>query len=232
MRQDFAAILTDKYGKAVSVFDPFSFGYDATLTRHAQVGNYVVRTVLKRLSETPMRVAWVGDTCILQDDLLAKCNGMGGGFIANKPDFFRYVCTSPYVPMFSDLPVTLETSVPCLGKEASKRCYIANITKGEYLDMAEYVRKTAPVFSTGVLDEDDILLDPLPLLTAVGNITNPILAHEGDYFSGTDMDLVGSWAFDELFVTQNDPTNTLLCRHFTKISPRFQYDIDFEEEVP
>lgn len=230
MRQDFAAILTDKYGKAVSVFDPFSFGYDATLTRHAQVGNYVVRAVLKRLSETPMRVAWVGDS---SDSLLAQCEDMGGGFITDKNCFLRYVCTSPYVPIVSDIPMTLESSRACLGKEASKRCYIANITKGEYLDMAEYVRETTPVFSAGVLTEDDyIILDPLPLLTAVGNVTDPILAHEGDYFSGTDMNLVGSWAFDELFVTMDNPTNTLLCRNFTKVSPRFQYDIAFEEEVP
>ena len=49
---------------------------------------------------------------------------------------------------------------------------------------------------------DGWIIHPLPLLTCIGNGGSG-----GDYFSDIGQDDVGTWAFDEIYVTRNKPTD-------------------------
>lgn len=63
--------------------------------------------------------------------------------------------------------------------------YILNCTDGQYVEVPE--------------DNGKLQLHPLPILTAVGNGESM-----SDYY-GTDMDMVGAWAFCEIVCTNEKP---------------------------
>lgn len=72
--------------------------------------------------------------------------------------------------------------------------YLVNHSLRTYIDCNEYYNKC--VF-------DDLwCIHPLPLLTAVGNTLGG-----GDYFSGTCLENVGTWFWDEISIEDEIPEN-------------------------
>lgn len=70
-------------------------------------------------------------------------------------------------------------------------CYLVNESKKCYVNMAAYIEAQPEGYEGGI--------HPLPLLTAAGNG-----AGCGDYY-GDCLDKVGSWMYDEISVTENEP---------------------------
>lgn len=64
--------------------------------------------------------------------------------------------------------------------------YIVNIDKGQYVKVKPY-------------NKEEWTIHPLPLLTAYGNGQGG-----GDYY-GSNMELIGSWAFDHVYVADEVP---------------------------
>jgi hypothetical protein len=88
-----------------------------------------------------------------------------------------------------------------------KMLYLVNETKGLYVDY----EKVKPTTKWGHR------IDPLPLLTAEGN------GRGGGDYEGRNMKLVGSWARDVIYVTDNLPEG------LTELIPAFE-EGDFEDE--
>lgn len=98
-----------------------------------------------------------------------------------------------------DMPVFKNINPTELPKNESK-LFIVNHTKKEYVDLSEIKS-----------DGDDWKINPLPLLTALGN------GRGGGDYCGTDMCYIGYWACDVLSV-EEDITE---FKDFEKISPEF-----------
>lgn len=70
--------------------------------------------------------------------------------------------------------------------------YLVNNTKKEYVDLKDYKERS---------NDGGWIINPIPLLTAVGNGRGG-----GDYHKGgTCYDLVGTWAFNEIYLTNDKP---------------------------
>lgn len=78
--------------------------------------------------------------------------------------------------------------------------YILNYDKAEYVDMYR-------------VRDNDLYIHPLPILTSYGNGRGG-----GDYY-GTDMDKVGTWAFNHIGVANEVPND------FTELKVNFSEDI-------
>lgn len=70
--------------------------------------------------------------------------------------------------------------------------FFVNKTKGLYLDIRSY-------FHRSVESNELFCIHPAPLLTAIGNGMGG-----GDY-RGINMEEVGAWAYDEVYITQTPP---------------------------
>lgn len=88
--------------------------------------------------------------------------------------------------------------------------YLCNHTKHHYIDMNEYIRQNARQSSQ--YPDWQILIQPLPLLTAVGN------GFGGGDYVGEDEDLVGMWAGDFISIRDEKP------KGYEPILPRFRGD--------
>ena len=71
--------------------------------------------------------------------------------------------------------------------------YLINKTKKLYIILAEYQKNS-------INNDYDIAPFPLSLLTAIGNGQGG-----GDYFSPVNLHLIGTWAFDEVYFTNELP---------------------------
>lgn len=76
--------------------------------------------------------------------------------------------------------------------------YIINFTKKVYIEIPE--------------DTDELTIHPLPLLCADGN------GKSGSDYLGTNMKIIGSWAYDKIGVANEVPSNITeeLCVRFTE----------------
>ncbi|MDA3053245.1 hypothetical protein OFO01_07225 [Campylobacter sp. JMF_01 NE2] len=71
--------------------------------------------------------------------------------------------------------------------------FLVNKTKKQFIDLAEYQRNS-------INKNYDTAPFPLSLLTAIGNGQGG-----GDYFSPVNLDLIGTWAFDKVYFTNDLP---------------------------
>lgn len=145
------------------------------LMEHSWLGNDFVNGVLESIWDNPSKVAWVGD-------------------YADQPSDFddRYterVYASVWGDGVTELPFGSVPTEHATG-------FLANLDRGVFVDIERYAKESAfsPSWDSGVW-----VTHPLPLLTCIGNGRGG-----GDYW-GTCMDMVGSWAMDELVFTEDEP---------------------------
>ena len=167
---------------AMQTASPTEYGNGFKLMEHSWVGNNFVNVILQRLDSAPQRLAWIGDYA---DGLPEEKYHLGGGYIDGEEAFMRY-----YNAVWGEDTIkeaaSLGGSLPAyrLSNEEAD-CFIVNFTKNCYIDMEEYVAENKV---------GDYCINPVPLLTSVGN------GEGGGDYHGNEPE-VGSWAFDRLYVT-------------------------------
>lgn len=188
MGQYYKAVLLDRDGK-MTVASPTKFDNGFKLMEHSWIGNNFVNAVLECLDGTPRFLAWIGDYAM---DVINEEDQIG-----TAPRELAKKCY--------DYAWERETDDGVLASDAEKfdlslenrDCFIVNNTTKEYVDMEKYIEKNK--------DKDGWCINPLPLLTAVGNGLGG-----GDY-RGINDGAVGIWAFDEIYVTRICPSNYDEC---------------------
>ena len=162
----------------------------AKLTEHSWVGNYYVEGIVENLiAKGSAQVAWVGDYATLPEKYASK----DPWAIENGRDVPYSYCTKKNV--LDGLYIINETKKICIDFD---KYYAANNEKGVWVD------------AKGKKHEYEECMHPLPLLTAVGNGSGG-----GDY-NGSNMALVGSWAFDVIRISPTVDTG------YKKIVPVFK----------
>ena len=168
-----------------------SHDYDSglKLMEHSWVGNDFVNAVLQNLDGTPQRLAWIGDYA---DSVVDSECYFSDAFITDRKDFMRLYESlwgggnEPITKIDKELP-----QYKLSNDEAD--CFIVNITKNCYIDMKKYVAENKKKDG-----EYFWCINPLPLLTSVGN------GQGGGDYRGDDPE-IGSWAFDKIYVTTLRP---------------------------
>lgn len=230
MSEVFTPLLVGKEGGDIFTALPGHYAASGLLSDYF-IGSAQVAAVMQFLAHTPMRVAWIGENAYEDLPLKLFLNDpfnlfpLGGGFINNAQEFFKYYSAlwqegAPIKRSF----IKIKGDVYSLRSDGDvylhrgdtlaytyphgKDFYIVNITKKCYLDMAEY-------YAQGKAANDLTLREPLPMLTALWN--DPKL--RSNYKGNKCSEDVGSWAFDEIFVSDEDPTSVgILCRGYKKVS--------------
>lgn len=75
--------------------------------------------------------------------------------------------------------------------------YLVNNTKKVYVDMKKYYEKSSVIWKGS---EQKMCIFPISLLTAIGNDRGG-----GDFHKGIGYDDIGTWAMDEIYVTNKNP---------------------------
>lgn len=145
------------------------------LTEHSWLANDFVNGVLEAVEDRPCQVAWVGD------------------YATDPEDFDDRYTRAVYESVWCDggLPEGGFAQVP----ETHKDGYLVNVTRGQYIDLAEYAE--AATYKPKWASEGGWCIHPLPLLTAIGN------GRGGGDYHGDCMEMVGAWAMDEIAYTQD-----------------------------
>lgn len=159
-----------------------NFDNGLKLMEHSWVGNRFVNAVLYEMADKPVRLAWVGD---YSDSAVADGCNLGGGYITSASEFLKIFT---YLWGEHSKPADLPGDSPAFKLDCQHAdCYIVNLTKRCYIDMEQYVKSNSV---------KEWCINPLPLLTALGNGLGG-----GDYSGEVGKNDVGSWAFDEIYVT-------------------------------
>lgn len=164
-----------KCGETEKIFDPMDYGSYYKLMEHSWIFNDFVCIVAGELAHSPKEVAWIGDYAEIDDFM----------------ELSDYACKNAE----SILNRCWEQDNTVRQSDSNKIIlvggYLVNHTKKIYIDMQEYL-----IANT----EDFWCINPLPLLTAIGNERGL-----GDY-RGLSMEKVGSWAFDLISWETEIPT--------------------------
>lgn len=161
----------------------FEYFNGQKLMEHSWEHNHITDSILKYIEENPTQVAWVGDYA---DDFKWETDGEH----PNPKELHELAWGEIYEEnTFNKMP---EYKIPT---------YLVNHTKKLYLNMAKYSRKNGTYFTTLNGKKERYVISPLPLLTVCGNGMGG-----GDY-EGENMDLVGSWCFDELETNDARPSD-------------------------
>ena len=220
MGQYFKAVLKRADSPELTLVSPRTFECFSKLTESAWVSNPFVCAVLQQCSEAPHRVAWVGDYANSDIESREEVN-LGNGFVTDEESFKAIFKTawpdgpnSPRPLPYCDLDKSVDTfDLEYIYDETTKKSritrdyWIVNGTKKLVIHMKDYVAEN--------VDSDGWCVDPLPILTAIGN------GWGGGDYGGINTNVVGSWAFDEIFVSEEDPRNYLLYRDLETFLPHF-----------
>lgn len=144
------------------------------LLEHSYIGNHYVNGVMEEIENNPSRVAWVGD------------------YADEDTDFTETYTADDYKTAWED--EDMKDSPFKRLPEVHTDGYIVNYSKGLYIDIAHYIKKS-DVYN----DDEGWIVHPLPLLTAIGNGRGG-----GDYRS-YNRDTVGVWATDIIEYTHEKP---------------------------
>ena len=175
MGQYYQAVIGRKYGNDYnfSVYSPTA-GYK--LMEHAYFGDELVETIAFELYRVRNHyVAWVGDYAATSSKRLAK-------FIEAGQDR------------------ATDFAILTIDESYSKTKMFINHTKKEYF-IPKFGEYKYVDLETHEECELDIIIHPLPILTAMGN------GNGGGDYDGINMDMVGRWACDEIEV--DDPIDGL-----------------------
>ncbi len=206
MGQAFAAILIGPRG-GLTVVDPFTYGSGVKLTSHLWVGNRFVNIVLAEVIDRPKRIAWIGDHSFY--DLGDEKFLFSHGYISNKAQFQKIYD----VVMGNDN--RLKTPKVIKMDDINTDWFIVNKTRRVFIDLNRYVHDNTTT--------DNLCPHPVPLLTAVGNGFG-----SGD-FRGEGIEDVGTWAFDEIYISKNrsDGQYSEFCALFVEDRFRLKQQVSF-----
>lgn len=155
-------------------FSPLDSNSGSKLTEHSYIGNHFVNGVMEEIENNPSRVAWVGD------------------YADEDTDFTDLYTRQDYENVWVSKDV--EDGKLNQEPEIHKDGYIVNHSKGLYIDIAHYMKK-----SDKYNDDEGWIVHPLPLLTAIGN------GRGGGDYRGYNSNLVGTWATDLIEYTHEKP---------------------------
>ena len=182
MGQYYTPTLINKDG--VETFYSHQYHNGLKLMEHSYIGNFFVQAVVTRLLNNPSILFWMGDYAELED--ISK--------EAAKTALFDYN-VSIGKQFMSDVQNNKFDKEVIPERDFSHPNYIINHTTREYLCLDDYTNGHgfAP-------EEDDWVVHPLPLLTAVGNGRGG-----GDYWNEHNKDKVGSWAGNLIETSYDKP---------------------------
>ena len=151
------------------------------------------------IKERPMRCAWLGDYSKDSNSVGYK---LGEVFLRNKKEFlshYRKVWTKKGNKEV--LPFDRERPESCINPGG----YLVNHSKHCFLDLENYFEKNSWneewTDVEGVIHKDPWCMDPLPLLTTVGNGQSG-----GDYWKENPCyEAIGTWAYDRIEYTKEKP---------------------------
>jgi len=169
MGQYFNVYLKDNKGKEFA-FIPSP----AKLMEHSWWTNSTVNRIVLLLFESPKEIAWIGDYADTENDV---------------PD---------YIYEFTHSAETAVTIEQFPYPATMDHLFLVNHTKKIYVDCRTYHNENLKI-NIAKTNDPDMVIHPLPLLTAVGNGEGG-----GDYF-GINQQYVGTWAFDTVSVECKPP---------------------------
>lgn len=163
------------------------FNNGLKLTEHSWIGNSFVNAAISLINKNPQRVAWIGDYS--DDPYEDKYSHK-----LPKDEFMKYYdaawdeknkCTVP-ASQFGEAEQSLVD-------ENTTGTYFVDHTKKQYIDVSKYIANAKT--------DDGWCVNPLPILTACGN------GRGGGDYRGVNSDKVGTWAFDLIEYTDEEPEN-------------------------
>jgi hypothetical protein len=172
----------------------------AKLREHSYVGNYLVSSVASMLEAGKCRLAWVGDYA--EEDEVDKITG---GDVKYEVLWGEDREENPH-----EFPRVRFRSVGKFLLNHDKKLFVP-LTGGFFSGKWQGFPVKDPV--TGKVEEGKIHTErysPIPILTAIGNGRGG-----GDYF-GKDEDLAGTWAWDEISVSDKVPKGYSPLKHLPK----------------
>lgn len=154
----------------------------AKLTEHSWVSNYYVEGVCRFITNKRGRIAWVGDYA--EGDI----KSFDGTVAPVNTDVAYHQEKSDENMIIQKTIVAGKTPLDEL-----KYKFIVNHSRKEFVDIERYCAMSVM--------EDETIQHPVPLLTAIGNGNGG-----GDYW-GVNQDYIGRWAYDEIEITNNVPSD-------------------------
>ena len=194
----------------------YSHDFDSglKLMEHSWIGNKFVNAVLGELYCDAKRLAWIGDYAT---DVVDTNTVFSDNFIRGKRAFKKWYDIA--MRGVDDIKTISPDSVsPYDLNMENQYGFIINETKGVFLDFERYIETSKCGNGKEVW-----CVNPIPLLTCIGN------GQGGGDYSGKSMDLVGSWAFDKLRVTDIRPA---IYKEFDPPVFVERNDFDIYEGVP
>lgn len=170
----------------MTLYNSFDYGNGQKLTEHSYIGNEYADTVMSQMLDEEdgaqiVRFAHIGDYCE-EDHLHDVGDAMGACVNA------RYIAWSYFSKQLMDNPPSADQKM-----FRGRDWYANNIDKEESVSFLKQPRacKSDPDW--------DVQFNPLFLLCALGNGLGG-----GDYH-GMNEDIVGTWAFDQICLTEGKP---------------------------
>lgn len=189
MGQYYLPVLGDLHGTNFKVFDrsvdgEYTF---AKLMEHSWWDNTFCNSFAQLLYKNKGRVIWCGD-------------------YADEPDDFHFpINSSFYTPLYGEI---WGDSIKRFGIQSSSfsldNKFLLNHDTKQFIDLNEYKANS--------VGNDDWIINPLPLLTAVGNDRGGGDFHEGNI----GYEFVGIWAWNLISIVDKPP------KSYKKFSPVFK----------
>jgi len=158
MGQYYTAVVIDGNDHIQKLW-PHNFDNGAKLTEHSWIGNNFVNAVYSLVWKRRHKVAWIGDYSDNPYDRDEDFYAASMTYLTFKRIYdFAYGETPSLA-----LSAFFKKDLDCLNYD-TKGMYLINHDRSEYIDIAEYIRRSS------VMEKDGPwCLSPLPLLTACGN---------------------------------------------------------------
>ena len=160
------------------------------LTEHSWVGNDFMSVIAKKIYKKPTRVIWVGDYS--EDEELQALNP-------------KFNLDNTYNSKKARGVVSKN-----INREILKNKFLVNHDKKVYIDLNRY-SLIAEEFNEKGTWQEGMVLNPISLLTAVGNNRGGGDYHDND--STTCFDSVGTWAYNLISVEDKAPVDYTEEKH-------------------
>ncbi len=187
MGQYYMPVVMD--GNKVEKFYSHKYGNGLKLMEHSWIGNDFVNAVMAHMTEKPKRLVWLGDYADCCFDLIWNKE-----FVKDEAGFEGF-----WRKVWDDEADRFPEGEDMGFDMAPGSVYLVNFSKMEYVSISNYMKRVdGALIFCGKSTDDTWYVNPLPLLTCVGNGQGG-----GDYYSPIGADQIGRWAFDEILVTDD-----------------------------
>lgn len=211
MGQYYKAVLIDDL-EHPNILNVFESAGGFKLMETSWINNDFNNFVYKEIFNKPKHIAWIGDYA---DEYLAK---------GTTDSIIKTSLPDEIIDNKDGLLMKIIIDTFSTDGQGIKNCkfnmlngYLVNETQQTYINIRHYVNNIKKHRRNYMLDWrfSDFIVNPLPLLTAIGNGLGG-----GDYYNGAlNSNLVGTWALDKICFTKTK----------AKIKDMTYCDILFEE---